>query len=157
MREADVYREIESLQPSNTQMYESQFQQYLVQAWSQSPRETYFSRFSWNQSARNPERRGVSQPLPVMTMCNMKCQAYLGQWSQTVGSAGCIGDDVILVRVVLLLIHAHDKHGSCRHQAVSACHIPPKALDSCANTNARCPTAVALLQANYCCGFASTG
>ena len=36
--------------------------------------------------------------------------AYLGQGGQAIGRAGGIGDDVVLLGIVLLLVHAHHKH-----------------------------------------------
>ena len=39
---------------------------------------------------------------------------YLGQGCQAVGGTGGIGDDVVLLGVVLLLVHTHHKHlGIC--------------------------------------------
>ena len=37
--------------------------------------------------------------------------ACLGKGRQAVGCAGGVGHNVILLRVVLLLVHAHHKHG----------------------------------------------
>ena len=35
---------------------------------------------------------------------------YLGERGEAVGGAGGVGDDVVLGGIVLVVVHAHDKH-----------------------------------------------
>lgn len=57
--------------------------------------------------------------------------SYLGKGCKAVGSAGGIGDDMVLLGVVLLVVDTHDKHLSvsrwCRddhlHIEYKICHF----------------------------------
>ena len=35
-------------------------------------------------------------------------QQNVNDWSEAVGGAGCVGDDVVISRIILLMVHAHD-------------------------------------------------
>ena len=61
------------------------------------------------QEKRNKKSKLAYEAAEAL-FCFKTCYEYLGERSQAVGGAGCVGDDVVLLGIVLLLVHAHDKH-----------------------------------------------